>query len=174
MDQFLHIYISEILLQKDFALESYDNFLDALSAQKSPIKCLYHIHHFLVHTSDIIKILFPANNPKKPDNAFIQERAEKLRKEFSLSESDFDIHEIGVRNDFEHYDTRIDFWVQNSKNHNYCDMNILSPGAISGLDVKDMFRNLDPQSKILSFCGKEYNLNYLKNFLAEKIKQNIT
>lgn len=127
-----------------------------------------------VFGANIIKILFPANNPKIKNNTFIQERSDKLRKKFSLSKSDFDIHEIGVRNDFEHYDERIDFWVQNSKNHNYCDINIMSPGAIQRLDVKDMFRNLDPQSKILSFCGKEYNLDYLKSFLEEKIKHYLT
>jgi len=168
-DQLLKIYIFEIFSQKEFAIKSYEGFVDSLKIKKSPKECLYHIHHFLVHVGNIIKILFPADNKKNPDNNFIQERAKNIQEKLNLSESDFDIHEIGVRNDFEHYDTRIDFWVKNSKNHNYCDMNIISKGSISGLDIKDMFRNLDPKSNILTFCGKEYNLEYLRKFLIEKI-----
>src|SRR3989339_677898 len=113
MDKFLDIYINEIFLQKNFALQSYNKFIDSLDTQKSPKNTLYHIHHFLVHTSNIIKILFPKDNPKNQDNIFIQERAKKLRENFNLSENDFNIHQINLRNDLEHYDERIDFWVKN-------------------------------------------------------------
>lgn len=172
MDKFfINIYTEEIFIQKNFAIKSHKKLNNALITQKSPIACLCHIHHFLVHTSNIVKILFPKNNPKNQDNNFIQERAKLVRENLNLSEDDFDIREIGVRNDFEHYDTRIDFWVNNSKRHNYCDMNMFTPGAIKGMDIKDMFRNYDPQSKVLSFCGKQYNLEYLKNFLIKKVKK---
>ena len=171
MDKFfLNIYLNEISIQKNFALKSYDDFLCVLNSNKPPIECLYHIHHFLVHTSNIIKILFPKNNAKNPNNAFVQQRAQSIKGNLAIVDSDFDINEIGIRNDFEHYDTRIDFWVQNSKRHNYCDINIITDGAIGGIDIKDMFRNLDPQTKILTFCGKQYNLEYLKEFLIAKIK----
>lgn len=171
MNDYLPIYISEIILQKEFALKSYNYFSETLSTQKPPKQCLYHIHHFLTHTSNIIKILFPLDNPKNQDNQYIQERAEKLRNYFTLSLNDFDINEIGIRNDFEHYDTRIDFWVRNSRNHNYCDLNIMPKNGIVGLNTTDMFRNFDPQSMKLSFCGKKYNLNYLKLFLEVKINE---
>ena len=101
MDKFLDIYINEIFLQKNFALQSYNKFIDSLDTQKSPKNTLYHIHHFLVHTSNIIKILFPKDNPKNQDNIFIQERAKKLRENFNLSENDFNIHQINLRNDLE-------------------------------------------------------------------------
>lgn len=171
MDQFLHIYIKELLMQKEFALKSYESFS---ITQQIPRECLYHIHHFLIHTSNIIKIIFPKDTPKNFSNPCIQHRAKLLREKLDVSKKDFDINQIGVRNDFEHYDTRIDYWVQNSENHSYCDINIMPEDAVTGINPIDMFRNLDPTTHILSFCGKQYDLKYLKEFLEKKINENIT
>lgn len=77
---------------------------------------------------------------------------------------------IHIRNDFEHFDERIDYWVINSKKHNYADKNLgnMSPTeAIGGMDPKDSFRWFDPDKKILYFCGQEYNLNTLYNYIIK-------
>jgi len=37
-------------------------------------------------------------------------------------------------------------------------MNIMSPGAISGIDINDFMRNLDPNTLTLTFHGDSYNL----------------
>lgn len=65
------------------------------------------------------------------------------------------IRKTGLRNNFEHFDERLDDWWMKSKHHNFADMNV---GTIGGLDPIDSFRELDPRTMEVIFWGKRYNL----------------
>jgi hypothetical protein len=71
------------------------------------------------------------------------------------------LREVAIRNNFEHFDERLDRWWNESKKHNHSDMNIASKGMISGIDEIDRFRIFDPQTKDLTFWGQEFNLQAL-------------
>src|SRR6185312_5907330 len=65
------------------------------------------------------------------------------------------LRQVTMRNNFEHFDERLDRWWVKSEKHNYSDFNL---GSIGGIDEIDSFRNFDPASTDLSFWGQAFNL----------------
>ncbi|MBA3733997.1 MAG: hypothetical protein H0W90_02185 [Actinobacteria bacterium] len=80
-----------------------------------------------------------------------------LRKSIGISNKS-PLRKTGMRNNFEHYDERLDMWWEKSKQHNHADMNI---GAIGGLAAIDSFRELDPSTMEVIFWGRRYDLRGL-------------
>ena len=126
------------------------------------------IHHFLIHVSNIVKLIQPNI---RDNNDFRKYRAISLTRMYP-NLPNLNLNEIHVRNDYEHYDERIDYWVINSKNHNYADRNIGPIAAIKGLDPKDNFRWFDNAKITLYFCGREYHLSDLFTYI-QKVKEAI-
>jgi len=64
-----------------------------------------------------------------------------------------------MRNNFEHFDERLDRWWRESKAHNHADM-LIGPRdrTIVGIDTIDMFRLFDPNTTDLTFWGQEFNI----------------
>lgn len=127
-------------------------------------------HHFLVHVSNIFKIVQP---DYKLETDFKKIRMDSILKELpglpKISPKD-----ILVRNDLEHFDTRIDDWVENSTKRNYADRNIGPVSAIVGLDIKDNFRWFDPTTMILYFWGQPYDLKSLYGYVKEVQKATLS
>jgi hypothetical protein len=68
------------------------------------------------------------------------------------------IRRTAMRNNFDHFDERLDEWWATSKNHNHAD-NVVGPGTvISGIDPRDMFRVLDTATMELVFWGQRFDL----------------
>ncbi|KPJ55130.1 hypothetical protein AMJ47_01260 [Parcubacteria bacterium DG_72] len=158
-DFFIKIYVAQI---KDQINEAENSFSLMLANKQNHDILFSAIHHFIIHVSNIMKIIQP-----KEDDDFKKHRATSIRKKYPKlpTVNPKDIH---VRNDFEHFDERIDYWVVNSKNHNYMDKSIgnISPSvAIKGLDPKDNFRWFDNQNMILHFCGESHDLNGLFQYI---------
>lgn len=64
-----------------------------------------------------------------------------------------------MRNNFEHYDERIDLWWQTSTDHNHMDMGVISPlSGVHGLAETDMFRIIDPAALEVIFWGQRFAL----------------
>ncbi len=63
---------------------------------------------------------------------------------------------VGMRNDWEHFDERIDEWWEVSENHNYIDRNI-GIGDVGAKPI-DTFRNWNPGRQELVFWGKAVNI----------------
>jgi hypothetical protein len=63
-----------------------------------------------------------------------------------------------MRNNFEHFDERLDDWYATSTNRNHLDHMIGPPSTISGVADTDMFRVFDPTTAELVFWGKRYPL----------------
>lgn len=74
------------------------------------------------------------------------------------------LREVTMRNNFEHFDERLDRWWAESVSHNRADM-IIGPKdrVFVGLEPIDEFRIFDPQTTNLSFWGQEFNLHALVN-----------
>lgn len=158
---FIEIYADQA---KDQINEAEKSFSLMLSNKQNHDILFSAIHHFIVHVSNIIKII----QPKEDDN-FRKYRAVSIRKKYPNLPT-IEPRDIHIRNDFEHLDERIDYWVVNSKNHNYVDKNTgnISPSvAIKGLEPKDNFRWFDNQNMILYFCGRSYDLNKLFQYIQD-------
>jgi hypothetical protein len=163
MDKFfIEIYKNQILEQVALAEKAYT---EILKNETNPDLLFEHLHHFVVHVSNVMKLIQPN---AKEDTDFRKYRAIQLKKAFPLL-PEIDPRDVNVRNDFEHFDERIDWWVINSKRHNYADKNIMPVGAMRGIDPKDNFRQYDPETKILYFAGREYHIVRLYEYI-QKVK----
>lgn len=159
---FIGIYRDQILEQVESAKTAYGLIINS----GTEMNVFESIHHFIIHVSNVVKLVQPKISG---DLDFKNYRMKNLRNKYPKL-PDIDQSLIFIRNDFEHFDERIDNWVINSKRHNYVDSNLGNINAIKGLDPKDNFRQYDPENKTLYFCGKEYPLeklyDYIKNIEA--------
>ncbi len=164
MDEFyIKIYRDQILDQ----IESAESAYEAITNSNVDINLLFvSIHHFIIHVSNVVKLIQPKISG---DMDFKNYRARNLRNKFPKL-PDIDPALVHIRNDFEHYDERIDSWVINSKQHNYADKNVGNINAIIGLNPKDNFRWYNPVSKTLYFCGREYPIEELCQYI-KKVKE---
>lgn len=163
MDElFIRIYADQI---KDQITETEKAYSLISSSPTDHASVFSAIHHFIVHVSNVVKLLQPNI---KDDNDFRKYRSLSIKKAYP-NIPELNPKDIGVRNDFEHFDERIDYWVINSTRHNYMDKSIgnISPNqAVSGLDSKDSFRWFDFQTMTLYFCGKSYDLKSLFEYIG--------
>lgn len=165
--------MDEVINQCKFALMSWE-YLQASLWEKevSNTRIFCHIQAFLVAVSNISKILYPFK--KK-----FASRGAELRELLFVSE-DSAIKDRKFRNDFEHYDERIECWASSSEKKNISDMNISVGGfsAIPSLDSIDCMRNLDlsrnRKKLTLTFNNELYNLNIIKNLVIKLQEKAIT
>jgi len=68
-----------------------------------------------------------------------------------------------MRNNFEHFDERLELWWQESPRHNYADFTLGPRSGIAGLDDIDMFRFFDPRTSEVVFWSEAFNLGALVN-----------
>lgn len=65
---------------------------------------------------------------------------------------------LTMRNNYDHFDQRIDKWWKDSKTRNYTDLNIGSLAAYQTGDTNDIFRLYDAATKDTFFWGDKFNL----------------
>jgi hypothetical protein len=69
------------------------------------------------------------------------------------------LREVTMRNNFEHFDERLDKWWKKSPRHIHIDNNVGPPNMVGVVaDQIDKFRHFDPQTTIITFWGQEFNL----------------
>jgi len=157
---FINIYIDQV---KDQVREAESAFSFILTNQENHDILFSSIHHFIIHVSNVVKLLQPNF---KDDNDFRKYRALSIAEKY-INIPKIDQKDVHIRNDFEHFDERIDYWIINSKRHNYADKNTGSINAIQGLDPNDNFRWFDNKNMVLYFCGQSYDLNKLYQYIQD-------
>src|SRR5262245_39210146 len=80
-----------------------------------------------------------------------------LRKSIGITD-DSPLRDTDIRNNWDHFDDRLDTWWRDSSLHNYSDLNFES---ISGFDDIDTFRALDPKTLDVFFWGDRFNLQLI-------------
>ncbi len=152
----IDVYIDEIEAQIQFSLLSYKNF-EKSYAENNTQETFMHIHHFLIHISNIDKILDVRKN---------QFREDILGKKITSA----DLKPFRrIRNHLEHFDKRLDKWIKEYDGHTFFDMNFIK-GA-KGFPKKAFLRALD--GKIMKFQGEDYDLEPLNKLLLE-VESDIT
>ena len=68
------------------------------------------------------------------------------------------LKDVDMRNNFEHYDERLDRWWNESPSHNHLDRMVGPPGGGAGLDDLDRFRVYDPTTNDIVFWGERFNV----------------
>lgn len=146
------IYLQEARTQVEFAKRSYAAFRDA-EGSGVVIEVFFHLHHFLVHATNINRIL-----DAKPGS----ERQAILDGHLDLTGVDLKPFRR-LRNHLEHFDERLDRWLRDFEGHAYFDMNIIT-GA-KGFPERAFLRALDGDT--FKFHGESYNMTELYNAVVD-------
>ena len=146
----VNVYLSEVKIQIGFAKESFRELKN--STLKPDIPSIFmHIHHFLIHVSNIDKILDVDNNNFRRvilGDALPSVNLKPFRK---------------VRNHLEHFDERLDKWIKNYDGHAFFDMNLIS--GTKGFPERAFLRALD--GMIFKFHGESYDLEKLAELIDD-------
>jgi hypothetical protein len=84
-------------------------------------------------------------------------------RESLLVEDSSVLRKVRMRNNFDHFDERIEWWWDNSKAHNVSDLIIDPDPNAPTLDKGDMFRVYDSKTGNLVFWGEDFNLPEIVN-----------
>ena len=146
------IYIREALGEVTFALRCWSDFRDA--EERTPAAdVFFHLHHFILHATNVDKILSP-----KPGTR----RSEILRDHVDLGVIDLKACRR-LRNHLEHFDERLDNWVERYDGHAFFDRNVVT-GA-TGFPEQAFLRALDGHT--FKFHGESYDLDALRDTLEK-------
>lgn len=140
------VYFGEIEKQVAFSLRAFDEFVGALGSRDT-FSIFYHVHHFLIHTTNIDKLL---------DVEGTSERGCALASIFperSINLKPF----RRLRNHLEHFDERLDAWIKHHDGHPFFDTNIIT--GTKGFPKKAFLRAID--GHVFRFLGEEYDLDEL-------------
>ena len=113
----------------------------------------YALQNFLNAGANISKLLWGQGGKF--------ERKRKALRDSICVDNNSPLRQVTMRNNFEHFDDRLDKWWKQSKRHNYFDLNLMSRTAIIGADEIDRFRAFDPSSSTLTFWSQDFNLKEL-------------
>jgi hypothetical protein len=90
----------------------------------------------------------------------LEEQRKPLRDSIGV-DNNSPLHEVMMRNNFEHFDERLDRWWRESAQHNSMDFNLSPRNAVHGFDEIDRFRVFDPHTTDLTFWGDDFNMQQL-------------
>lgn len=165
-EEYSRYYIREVRCQCDAALLAFTEMANVLKKQPQPPSAsfltFFYVHAFLAHLGNISKLFFPACRKRKNAKEYAKlaaKRAEFLRDTFNVGEQ-CPLSERKVRDSFEHFDERLDVYLDKATPPLYMDMN-LTPRCgirIGGKVPTDAFRHLDPGTLELSFQGDSVKL----------------
>jgi len=130
------------------------------------------VQAFLVSVANISKLLWPSELKRRGET---EQQADKRKnrgrqlRQVLGKKDDSVIESRSFRNSFEHFDERLDSWVDLSSRHNFMDEYIGPAGGVTGLDRSDMMRTYDPASNTFTFQGTAYELSPVLRELTELV-----
>ncbi|WP_433860674.1 hypothetical protein [Pseudomonas thivervalensis] len=135
-------------------------------------ECFRTIHSFLTHLSNISRLIWPpalSSTQKcfcgKPrangltcSICISRARSAQILAALDIQDDAHVIRNRTLRDHLEHFDERIDHWMQTSENKNYIQNYIGPKGGIAGFDESDKMRQYDFVSGEFTFRGETYSL----------------
>lgn len=127
-----------MLFQAECVIRSAEQVTAALNAQDVEA-VFYGLHNLLAAAGNMSKAL-----SGQTGEAVVADARQPLRDSIGIDDES-PLRDVRMRNNFEHFDERLDQWWVKSPNHNYIDMNI-GPASIFGADRLAIFRSFNPRS----------------------------
>ena len=162
---FLTLYLDELNTACTSALKAVRRLDRCFDDQQLDIPSVfYELHSFLSHFAAASRLLWPPNSSGKRG----VERGADLRLELSVQD-DHVVQNRNLRNHLEHYDERLDAWIQESRHHNIA-TNIVGPQGFFGgpnMSQSDVFRQYDPIQKTFIFRGETFDVQKLVDGIAD-------
>jgi len=150
--ELLELFRREVERQRRFALIAANNMVEALE-ERAQDRFWYSIQAFLVAVANVSKLLWGRNEE-------MAERRVDLRQSLSVNDNSV-LQSRTMRNSFEHFNERLERWVEESGPGMVVDSNVMPRGAIAGLDAENYLRNFDPNSWTLIFRDETFELRPL-------------
>lgn len=148
-------YIQEAIAQAEYSLMAYSEYQKAKLAADTNL-VFYHLHHFVLHVTNIDKLLFPKSNSFRLK--IIRGVQEKIRIETASIRK--------LRNHLEHFDERLDGYVKNYEGQAFFDCNIVT--GCKGFPEKDFLRAVDGNT--YKFYGENFDLAEIHGHLKPLIQ----
>jgi len=114
------------------------------------------------HAAAVSKIFWPPGSRDKVARKRAHRRGETLRSELALVRPHA-VQARTLRDHFEHFDERLDAWVQQSKNR-YIVNQLVGPRTAIGGDAiadTDIIHHYDPAAKTYAFRGEKFDIQAL-------------
>jgi hypothetical protein len=139
----------QVLVQCEYILFATQDLDRALKAHNTRYT-FYAVQNLLGAAANVSKTLWGQGGK------FTAKRR-PLRDSIGVSDTS-PLRDVTMRNNFEHFDERIDKWWRKSKGHNIVHMNIMPVTGIAGTDDIDRFRQLDPHTMEVIFWSQRFDL----------------
>lgn len=148
----LRLFQRQVAIQCEFALFAEQDLVASLE-QRDTVRTFYDAQNFLNASANIAKALWGSGGRLSAER-------EELRKSLKIDAVSPmpPIQLMAMRNNFEHYDQRLDEWWAKTDRHNHADMNVGPRNMIGGFEDSDMFRSFDPATWELMFWGESFPL----------------
>lgn len=148
----LRTFQKQVALQCTFMLVAAKDVNDALEKQNVE-GIFYALQNLLNASANISKALWGQGGKRAAAR-------KPLRDRIGIGD-DSPLREVTMRNNFEHFDERLERWWKESKQHNHADLNIGPQNMIAGVQDIDRFRAFDPKTTDMTFWGQEFNIQNL-------------
>lgn len=148
----LRTFQRQVLKQCEFLLFAADDIVNSLNSHNTT-RVFYGLQNLLNAAANISKALWGQSGS-------LSAQRQTLRDSIGILD-DSPLRNVTMRNNFEHFDERLDKWWNESQRHNSVDFNIGHKNAFGHHDPIDYFRNFDPQTADLYFWSQEFNIKEL-------------
>lgn len=150
--RFLDLYLQEIDTQLRFARRCYEDYL--MAKEDGDIEDIFlHIHHFVIHTTNVDKLLDKMLNSSQGIVSYL------LKQAVDLTDIDFKSFKR-LRNHLEHFEERLDAWFYLYVDGPILDMNLANSGT-RGLPEERCLRLLKTDENVFVILGEQFDLNDL-------------
>src|SRR3989442_801219 len=161
----LYIFQQEVMQQAAFALRAAAE-IDSLLQNPTRLdhdRFWANVQLFLTGAANVSKLLWPPDDRKTA--AAWRGRGSILRASLNVPDASA-LQQKGFRNDFEHFDERLEKWLTDSPNRNIADRNIGPKGMILGLQDQEFMRGFDPTTWSITFNGESHDSLAVRRELA--------
>jgi hypothetical protein len=148
----LREFQDQVLLQCEYVLRAANELNSALAAPdfESAKAAFYAIQNLLGAAANISKAFWGQQGKN------LAPQRKPLRDSVGMADTS-PLKTVGMRNNFEHFDERLDTWWKDSKTHNLADLNI-GPANMVPFGTKEILRQFDPATTEVVFWSQRFNL----------------
>jgi hypothetical protein len=156
----LRIFQREVSYQCKFALSAAKE-LDIALLMGSQVEVWKHLQTILIASASLSKMLWGSSGNKELER-------QSLRESLQVAD-DSPIRDVDLRNDFEHFDERLERWFETSENRGFIGRNIGSDTMIliGSQPPPDRFQHYDPERGLVTFWDHTIEL---REVLAEIVR----
>jgi hypothetical protein len=152
----LERYADEIRLRAKWIIDTAEEVNNSLEKEESASVVIRKTMDLVGHAIVILRIVDPKAIGARPNESErTKERVRLIRKKWPEIPDEFPQGLRAVRNDYEHFDARLDQWAMSSERRQYSDLNV-GPKT-DGLDVYEDLRRFNGDT--LYFWNRAVNLS---------------